>query len=412
MSKSEYVAGLDIGSGRITCVVGGPDPEGIGMRALAGSIVPCRGVKAGAVLNVAETARAIRQAVEKAEEAAGVEVRGVYLGVRGEHLRSFNNHGAYTIARSDREITAEDVHAVLSNAKAVPISRDQEILHVIPQSYSLDRQKGVPDPVGMEGSILETDVHIVTASASILNNLMKSVAEAGFEVIEPVYSVLALGEFLVSPEERELGSLLVDFGGQTVSIAVFGEGGIKFTQELPIGADFITRDLAVGLRTSIPSAEKLKIEHGVAHPKLSNGHNGEISFIGVDGRSPKQVKSSEMLTIVLPRVEEILTLVGDTVQNSGYGDLTVGGGAILTGGGALLRGIPEAVEQVLQLSARLGLPHEGLIAGPQELMEATYSTALALLAYPRSTTWSGANVDRRADPRWMRKIRTFLKDLF
>ncbi|TBR24207.1 cell division protein FtsA, partial [bacterium] len=188
MAKSEVVAGLDLGSGRVACVIGEPDPEGNGVRILGGASVPCRGVKGGVVINIQDAQRSIRQAVEAAEKQAGdVMVHGVYLGVRGAHLESFNNRGAYNIARTDKEITAEDVAAVVENAKAIPISNDREILHVIPQGFGLDRQRGVPDPVGMEGSLLEVEVHIVTASSNHLNNLNRAVSEAGFEVLEAVY---------------------------------------------------------------------------------------------------------------------------------------------------------------------------------------------------------------------------------
>src|SRR5262245_47603473 len=197
MNKSEVLAALDMGSGRVTCVIGSVDPKTQEIAILAGSSVACRGIKGGVVLNIAETAKAVTRAVEEAEAAAQQTVYGLYLGVRGNHLQSFNNRGAYNIARTDKQITSEDVNAVIENAKAIPLSADREYLHVIPQSFSLDRQRGVPNPVGMEASLLEIEVHIITASISHMNNLVKSVSEAGFEVIEPVYGLLAAGELLM-----------------------------------------------------------------------------------------------------------------------------------------------------------------------------------------------------------------------
>ncbi|MFA6004751.1 MAG: cell division protein FtsA, partial [Elusimicrobiota bacterium] len=265
MAKPDVIAGLDMGSGRVTCLLGAPEPEAGRMRILGGASVACRGINGGVVVNIQETKSAVSQAVEEAEAAAGVTVGGLFLGVRGTHLQSFNNKGAFNIARTDREITAEDVHSVVANAKAIPLSSDREILHVVPQSFSLDRQRGVPNPVGMEGSLLEVDVHIVTASSAHLNNVMKAVAQAGFEVQELIYGLLATGDQLVTPEEKELGSLLVDIGGQSVSLGVYSEGSIRYSKEIGIGSDFITRDLAVGLRTSMATAERLKIAHGIAH---------------------------------------------------------------------------------------------------------------------------------------------------
>jgi cell division protein FtsA len=412
MTKPELITGLDMGSGRVSCVIGTPDPEGQGIRVLGGSSVPCRGLKGGVVLNISETARAVRQAVEKAEEQAQQMVHGVYLGVRGNHLQSFNNRGAYNIARTDKEITAEDVRAVIENAKAIPISSDREILHVVPQGFALDRQRGVPDPVGMEGSLLEVEVHIVTASRSHLNNLTKAVAEAGFDVVEPVYSLLALGEFIVAPEERELGALLVDFGGQSVSIAIFAEGAVKFSKELGIGSDFITRDLAVGLRTNIPTAEKLKVEHGVAHPSLVNGDHA-ITFKGIDGRTEHDIKTSTMMNIILPRVEEIFTVVGEEVQNSTFADMVVPGGAILSGGGAQLPGIPEAAEQILNMPARIGVAHPELVSAKDELMAPSFATALGLVTFPQSIGYSSFSMNRRVpEARWVRKVKSYFKELF
>jgi cell division protein FtsA len=213
MPKQDVITGLDMGSGRVTCLIGAPSASAGRLKVLGGANVPCRGIKGGVVINILETARAVTQAVEEAEAQAGVTVSAVNLGVRGGHLQSFNNRGAFNIARTDKEITAEDVQSVVANAKAIPLSSDREILHVVPQGFSLDRQRGVPHPVGMEGSLLEVEVHIVTASTAHLNNLVKTVAQAGFQVVEPVYGLLAAGEMLVTPEEKDLGSLLVDFGG-------------------------------------------------------------------------------------------------------------------------------------------------------------------------------------------------------
>ena len=193
MAKQEVVAGLDMGSGRVTCLIGTPEESGR-MKVLGGATVLCKGIKGGVVVNIEEAAQAVQYCVGRAEAEAKATVTRVYLGVRSKHLQSLNNHGAFNVARTDKEITAEDVSSVIANAKAVSLSNDREILHVVPQGFSLDRQRGVPNPVGMEGSLLEVEVHLVTAASAHLNNVMKTVARAGFEVLEPVYSLLAAGE--------------------------------------------------------------------------------------------------------------------------------------------------------------------------------------------------------------------------
>ncbi|MBI4347032.1 MAG: cell division protein FtsA [Elusimicrobia bacterium] len=416
MAKTDVIAGLDMGSGRVTCVIGAPDPETGELRALAGASVPCRGLNGGVVTNIPEAARAIGEAMEKAEQASKQMVRGVYLGVRGSHLQSFNNRGAYNIARTDKQITPEDVASVIENAKAIHLSSDREILHVLPQGFALDRQRGVPNPVGMEGTLLEVEVHINTASISHLNNLTKAVAQAGFEVIEPVYGLLACGEVVVTPEERELGALLVDFGGQSLSMGVYSEGWIRFTKDIAVGSDFITRDLAMGLRTSMPTAEKIKIEHGIAHPRLINGDH-EIQFPLMDGRTSRTIKTSTMMEFILPRVEQIFSAVADDVSSSGFADMLLPVGAVLTGGGAQLRGMTDAAEQILNLPVRIGLPNPQSVGGPEELLTPGYATALGLLAFSQSqANWASSSSPgagaKRAAAGWRRKLSSLIEDLF
>lgn len=410
--KQELIAGVDLGSGRATCLIGAPDARGA-MKVLGGASVACRGLKGGVVINIVEAASAVTRAVEEAEATAGATVSEVWLGVRGSHLQSFNNRGAFNIARTDREITADDVSSVVSSAKAIPLSSDREILHVVPQGFSLDRQRGVPHPVGMEASLLEVDVHIVTASSAHLSNVMKAVGQAGFEVVEPVYGLLAAGELLVTPEEKELGCVLVDLGGQSVSIGVYCEGAIRYSKEIPLGSDFITRDLAVGLKTSIATAERIKVEHGIAHPSLLNG-DADIDCHGIDGRTPLRVKTSTMMGIILPRVEEIFSVVAEDLQNSSYSDVVAPGGAILTGGGSLMSGTPAAAQQILGIPVRLGMAHPEQVHADEKWLSPVYSTALGLLLYSQSPRWGGvdARTVARKKPLWMRKVTAMLEELF
>ncbi|MBI4061390.1 MAG: cell division protein FtsA [Elusimicrobia bacterium] len=413
-AKQELVAGLDVGSGRITCLIGAPDAGTGTVKILGGASVACRGVKGGVVINIIEAASAATRAVEEAEAAVGATVSQVWLGVRGSHLQSFNNRGAFNIARTDREITAADVDSVVGSAKAIPLSSDREILHVVPQGFSLDRQRGVPHPVGMEAALLEVDVHIVTASSAHLNNIMKTVGQAGFSVIEPVYGLLAAGELLVTPEEKELGSVLIDLGGQSLSIGVYCEGAIKYSKEVPIGSDFITRDLAVGLKTSIATADRIKIEHGIAHPSLLNG-DADVDCHGIDGRTPLRIKTSTMMGIILPRVEEIFSIVAEDLQNSSYADVVAPGGAILTGGGSLLRGTIMAAQQILGVPVRLGVPHPDMVHTEDEKwLSPVYSTALGLLLYGASPRWgaSEGRLVKRQKPLWLRRVSAMLQELF
>lgn len=414
MSKQEALAGLDIGSSRITCLIAERGDEGEAIRLLGGASVSCRGLKGGVVINIQETAHAISEAVEKAEKEAGCEVNELSVGIRGSHLQSFNNRGAFNIARTDKEITAEDVEGVIANAKAVPLSSDREILHVMPQSFTLDRQRGVPDPVGMEGSLLEVEVHIVTASSAHLNNLIKAVAQAGFEAKDTVYGLLAAGDVLVTPEEKELGALFIDLGGQSVSLGIYSEGSLRYSKELPIGSDFITRDLAVGLRTSLSTAERLKVEHAFAHPALL-ADDSDLDFNGVDGRTPGKIKLSAVMGIVLPRVEEILNLVSEDVQASSYADVVGPGGAVLAGGGALMRGMTEAANQVLGIPARIAMPHPEMFSGDVAWTSPSYSTALGLLKSTNSSPFAAPSHRRifsNKKPAWLKSVTSVFQELF
>ncbi|MEK7859259.1 MAG: cell division protein FtsA [Elusimicrobiota bacterium] len=412
MAKQEVVAGLDMGSGRVTCLIGTPEESGR-MKVLGGATVLCKGIKGGVVVNIEEAAHAVQYCVERAEAEAKATVTRVYLGVRGKHLQSLNNHGAFNVARTDKEITAEDVQSVIANAKAVSLSNDREILHVVPQGFSLDRQRGVPNPVGMEGSLLEVEVHLVTAASAHLNNVMKTVARAGFEVLEPVYSLLAAGEQLVTSEEKDLGSLLIDFGGQSISLGVYSEGSIRYSKELEIGSDFITRDLAVGLRTSILTAERIKITHGIAHPSLLNGDE-DIELTGVDGRTPVTIKTSTMMGIILPRVEEIFSMIADDLQNSSFMDVVGPGGVILTGGGSLMRGTAQAAEQILGMQVRVGMAHPDQVSAEERWLDPVYATALGLLTFSSQSRW-GTGVSRitsRKLSKGVRRIVSIFEDLF
>ncbi|OGS14461.1 MAG: cell division protein FtsA [Elusimicrobia bacterium RIFOXYA12_FULL_57_11] len=410
MGKSEIIAGLDMGSARVTCVLAERDEEHNKIRILAGASVPCKGLKGGVVVNIEETARAIEHAMDAAESKANEVVGEVYLGVRGSHIQAFDNKGGYNIARTDKEITSEDVSNVIESAKTVPLSADREILHVIPQGFSLDRQRGVPNPIGMEGALLEVGVHIVTASTPVINNLVKSVFKGGFRVADTIYTLLAVGELVVSEEEKDLGCLLIDSGGQTTSIAVYSEGSIHFSKEIPVGGDHITRDIAYGLGTTMAAAQEIKEKYGAVFSNMLDEER-MISVTRLDARTKKEVKPRELLDFIQPRAEEIFEKINQSVQSSNYADLP--GGAILTGGAALLKGMPEAAEQLLDLSqARLGVAAQEILQCPEEYLTQPYLGAVALVCYPHLKTWNTDVPGTSRAGSVEKKLWRWFKDLF
>ena len=404
---------MDIGSAQVACVIGRRDAQTGQIEILSGARSACPGgLKGGVVINIDETARAVTRICEEAEDTAKELVKELTIAVRGSHLQTFNNHGALNIARTDKEITVEDVEKSIESAQAVHMSSDREIIHTIPQGFTLDRQQGVPNPVGMEGSLLEVNVHIVTASRSHLNNIFKAINVAGFSVTEPIYGLLATGEVVVTQEERELGCLLIDIGGQTTDLAVYFDGSVHFTDKLPIGADAVTRDLAYGLRTSLSQAQQIKETYGVAMASMLEQTDGEVTFTAMDGRTTRKVSRRTLIEIIEPRVEEIFSLVADKLQASGYSDRVVPGGAILTGGGAMLKGLEQSAERILQLSARLGLP-QGIVGKSDIVGHPSYATAIGLLAFPyRGEGQWNPGVKRMRMPGLVGRVKQWVEETF
>ncbi len=381
MTKSDIIASIDMGSGRVTCILAVHDQKTDSIKVLSGATLPCKGLKGGVVVDIPETANVIADVMEQAEEKIGDTVGEVFLGIRGYHIESFNNRGAYNIARTDKEISAEDVESVIENARAIKITPDREILHIVPQGFSLDKQKGVPNPVGMEGSLLEVNVHIVTAAVSHVNNLIKSVAQSGFRVAESVYNLLGVGEIVITPEEKDLGCLLVDIGGQTTSIGIYYDGSLQFSREIPLGGDYITRDIAYGLGTTIRAAKEIKEKYGAVLVAAVDDED-TITVTALDGRTKKEIKPSDLLEYIQPRAEEIFSKIDHALQTSGLSDLCRSG-AVLVGGSSLLKGMPDACQQYLELKqTRLGFPNAENIDSPEEYLNQTYITAMGLVCYP------------------------------
>jgi len=425
MSKPELIAGIDMGSGQLVCAVGRRNPDQDQIEVVGVSKQPCRGIKGGVVINIDETALSITRVVESVEEQCKETIRDLIVGIRGSHTQTFNHHGAINIARTDKEITNEDVAQVIESTKAVPISTDREIIHVIPQDFVLDRQQGVPNPVGMEGSLLEVEVHIVTAGTSHLNNVWRAINNAGFGIREPIYGLLAVGDIVVTQEEKDLGCLLVDLGGSTTGLAIYTDGGVKFTKEIPIGADSITNDLAHGLRTSLSQAKMVKEKYGVAiRPAKKKvlvtsagveeefDLEGDVTYTSVDGRTQRQVQRGTLYEFIAPRVEEIFTMVKSEMDRSGMEEQVVAGGAVITGGGSMMPGLINAAEKILEIPARHGLP-QNITGLPEALSHPSYATAVGLLAFQSYGDWGRSHkYARKSSGGIFENMKKFLSEVF
>jgi cell division protein FtsA len=351
--EQNVIVGLDVGTTKICVIIADVGPTG-GLDVIGVGASPSRGLRKGVVVNIDSTVEAIRKAVAEAEQMAGVEVSSVYAGVAGGHIRGINSRGVVAVSGRNREVSQSDIDRALEAAKAINLPPDREIIHVLPQAFVVDDQDGVREPLGMSGVRLEVEVHVVTGAVTSVQNVVRSVNRAGLTVQDIVLEPLASAEAVLSPDEKELGVLLIDIGGGTTDAALFREGAIWHTAILPLGGDHITNDIAVGLRTPTADAEDLKKRYGCALTALVR-EDETIDVPSVGGRKPRQLSRQILSEIVQPRVEEIFTLVARELSKAGLHDAATAG-VVVTGGTSIMEGVPELAEQVFDLPVRLGAP--------------------------------------------------------
>lgn len=379
MSHKEYIAGLDIGTTKTCCVLVDADLETGGVDIIGVGLAASDGLRRGVVVDLEATTEAIRNVVDKAQKQAGnVQIRTVVVGVTGEHISSLNSRGVIAITSPDREITSSDVHRVVDASKVIVLPPEREIIHSIPRGFTVDGQDGIKDPIGMSGGRLEVETHIVTGSSTFIDNVIKCVQRAGLTVESTVLEPIATSTSAVLEAEKDLGVALIDIGGGTTDMAVFTNGEIFYTAVLPIGGIYVSKDIAVGLRTSQEEAEKAKIEYGCATVDMvEEGEVFEISSLGAD--APRELPKKILANIIEPRMEEIFEKLRNELVKSGYLGMLPGGG-VITGGGALLPGTVEMAEKILGMPMRLGLPRE--IGGLCDTVQSPiFTTAVGLTMY-------------------------------
>ncbi|MBO7238794.1 MAG: cell division protein FtsA, partial [Elusimicrobiaceae bacterium] len=266
MAKTNIVVGLDVGSGKLTAVAAAHDANTNTLQVLTGRSVPCKGVRGGVVADIRETSAAVSRLMESIEQDVNKDISRLFVGVRGSHLESFSSHGTYNISRMDNEITQEDMNLAVENAKSASIKSDKEFVNVFPQGFSVDGVRGFPNPEGMEGALLEVDVHITTGSSAHLNNLAKAIQRPGYKIDKIFYGLVPLGDSVLTPEEKDIGAMIIDFGGETMSVGIYVEGILRFSRDIPYGCDLITSDLSRLLHTSRQNAKEIKEKYGVSFP--------------------------------------------------------------------------------------------------------------------------------------------------
>lgn len=383
--KDDIVVGLDLGTTKVCTIIGERDEEGR-LSVIGVGTTPSTGLKKGAVVNIEQTIQSIRKSVQEAERMAGVEVRSVYAGIAGGHVKGLNSRGVIAVSRRDKEITEEDRARVIEAAQAIAIPLDREIIHVIPQEYIVDDQDGIKNPVGMSGVRLEAEVHVVTGSVTSVQNIVRSVERAGLEVADIVLQPLASSEAVLAPDEKELGVVLVDIGGGTTDMAVFINGSLWHTGIITLGGSLVTSDVAVGLRTPNTEAEAIKIASGCAMTALVK-EDEEISVRGVGGRPDRRMPRRVLSEIVEARMEEIFELVALELKKHGFED-RVPAGAVLTGGSALMEGTAELAEKVLQMPVRVGSP-KGVGGLTDVVSNPSYATGVGLVLLGLEAEGSG-----------------------
>jgi cell division protein FtsA len=373
-TQGEIVVGLDIGTTKVCAVVGEIAEDGITI--LGVGTVPCRGLRKGIVSNIEWTVGSIKDAIESAQTMAGVEIRTVYAGVAGSHIRSQASDGVAAIAGG--EVTRADVERVLEGARAIPVDADRQILHVLPREYIVDAQDGIKDPIGMSGVRLGAKVNLVTAATSCVQNVIRCAERCGLTVADVVLEPLASAEAVLSDDEKEIGVAVVDIGGGTTDILLYIEGGIAHSSVIPVGGNNITSDVAAGLRTPMAEADRLKRLSGCALGRMV-GDEEEIEVPGVGGHAPRRTARRVLSDIIEPRVEEIFAVIRKRIEDTGLLE-QLSAGVVLTGGAVLLEGMTEFAEEILGMPVRVGFPMgvkgiTQLVHGPQ------YATGVGLVKY-------------------------------
>ena len=377
MARENVVTGLDIGTSKIAAIIGEVS-EDDQMEVIGVGLAPSKGLRKGVVVNLETTTSAIEKAISDAEMMAGVEVGSVFVGVAGGHIRGINHHGVIIIPnRKNRTITEVDINRVIDQAQAIEIPIEREILEALPREFIVDDQRGIRDPVGMSGTRLEALIHIITGAVTSVQNIVKAINGAGLAVEDIVLQPMASSDAVLEQDERELGAILIDMGAGTTDVVIYVNGAIWHTGVVPLGGDQITNDIAIGLRTPLPSAEEIKTRSGCALVSLAGDNSIEVASVG--GRKPRIITERALAEIIEPRMTELLELVSREIQTSGYGDMAPAG-VVMTGGASLLGSTIELAENIFEMPVRIGYPRRvrGLA---DKVRDPIYSTGVGLILH-------------------------------
>lgn len=407
MAKDKVICGIDVGSSKIATLIA--TLGGDGKINLIGVVATnSRGVKKGQIVDIESAVQAITESVESAERMSGYSVSQAYVSLGGPQIKSVNSHAVVAVAQPEGEIKQNDVSRVNDAARAIALPSSLEILHVIPRTFTVDGQEGISDPIGMTGVRLETDTHIITGSTTSTRNLAKCIGMVGIDVSELIFSGLASAQAVLTDTEKELGVILVDIGGETTDVVMFVDGAIAYSSVIPLGGRHVTSDLAVGLRISLESAERVKQALGKSPKKPVMSEDKDLYHHDEKGNSVSRKKEEEILdlksmglveeiekisiktvkdSIIKPRLQEVFKYVGKEIKKSGFGAQTPAG-LVITGGGALTVGALEQAKYILGFPARTG-EIEGFVGLTDEIDSPVFATAAGLIIYGVKTLVNG-----------------------
>ncbi|HRI79336.1 MAG TPA: cell division protein FtsA [Cyclobacteriaceae bacterium] len=377
MEKEKIVVGLDIGTTKICVIVGRKNEYGK-LEVLGMGKAESEGVIKGIVTNIDKTVYAIEKAVKEASDMSGIDIGVVNVGIAGQHIRSTVHHGSITRSSNDDEISIEDVSRLTEDMYRIVIPPGSEIIHVMPQDYTVDYEEGIKDPVGMSGVKLEADFHIITAQTSAINNINKCVRRGGLEIEDLILDPLASSLAVLSDEEKEAGVCLIDIGGGTTDVAIFYDNIIRHTSVIPFGGNILTNDIQTGLMVMAKQAEQLKTKFGKAIAEEANP-NEIVSIPGIRNRAAKEISVKNLSNIIQARMEEIIEMVHTEIISSGF-ENRLAGGIVITGGGAQLNSLKHLVEYMTGMDTRIGYPNEHLGKSKLEAVKSPmYATAVGLV---------------------------------
>ena len=416
LSNEGFVVGLDIGTTKVCAVIGELN-ENDTLEITGVGACHSTGLRKGVVVNIEATLRSVAQAIEAAEMMSGREIKEVWTGIGGNHIEGINSRGVVAVTgknRETREISREDIKRVMDAAQAVLIPMDRRLLEVIPQSYIVDNQRGIQDPLNMIGVRLEAEVHIITCSTTGAQNLIKCVNRAGFRVKDLILQILAAGRAVMTPEEKDLGAALIDLVGGTTNVLVYSDGAPYSIGTIPAGGTQVTSDISIIKNITFETAEKIKLDSGCCWgPFLEE--DDDIIVPGVGGRAPQAIPRSQILAIIRPRMEETFKLVKEKIDKLSI-SRPLGGGVVITGGGAQLLGAAELASQVFRLPVRIGnpLPVGGLV---EDYRSPAFATAVGLVLEgfereQKSETGTGGEGRGNGGQRVRDILRDLLNDLF